>query len=270
MKQKLLLALMLLLTLLTLTACAKKEEETKEEPKNEEVEITDQNLKDNLEMKSNILYNIGKIDGGGLGTFFTTNTKLGDLKDEDKLTAILIYANLNSKKIEHEAITQEIYKKYLNNWFGEKVTDKQLADEITTFYTLDGQTINDIFKNLYNTDISNYDNKVGCPNFKYYKDINKYLAICTCGNSGEDFLYTYNYKYTKDNDSAYVYVSLAVLNNDDGKIYSDYEKTKVYQEDPTGFAITEENYQDLAQYKLKFSYNKDTKEYNFSELTKVN
>ena len=269
MKQKLLILITLLLSIISLTACQNKNKDSNNETKNEEVAITDQSLIEDLEMKSSILYNIGKIDGGGLGTFFTKNTTLADLKEDDKLTAILIYANLKSNKITHEPITQEIYKKYLNNWFGEKVTDEQLAEEITTFYTLDGDKINEIALNLYNSNITNYDNNVGCPNFKYYDDVNKYLAICTCGNSGEDFLYTYNYKYTKDNDNAYVYVSIATLNNDDGKIYSDYEKTKVYKEDSASFSLNEDNYKDVAQYKLIFNYNKDTNNYNFSQLEKV-
>ena len=265
MSKKIILFIILLISLFTISSCKKKEENTNID---KEITITDEELINNLSKKTTILFNIGKIDGGGLGTFISKNNTLNDIKDIDKLTSILIYASMNPQEIPHSPVTIGMYKKYLNNWFGDNVSDSLLEEHMTTFYTIDGNTINDIYKNLYNSNITNYDNNVGCPKYQYKQDENKYLVITTCGNGGEDYLYTYNYQYTKDNNHAYVYTSIAILDNE-GKIYTDYEKTNEIK-NTQDFTLNKDNYQEFTKYKITFTYNKDIKDYIFNKVEKIN
>ncbi len=268
MSKKIFLFLTIFCSLFILTSCQKKENNLKDDSQDEEITITDQDLINTLNRQSQILFNIGKIDGGGIGTFISKNNTLKDLNNVDKLTSILIYVSMNSKEILHTPVTVDMYNKYLNNWLGDNVNDTILQDNMTTFYTIDGSVISNLYQSLYASNITEYDNNVVCPKYLYKPDENKYLVITTCGNAGEDYLNTYNYKYTKDNSHAYVYVSIAVTDAN-GSIYADYEKTKVMPND-NNFILNADNYQDFTKYKITFNYNENTKDYNFSKVEKIN
>lgn len=239
---------------------------------NKEETITDTSLINDLEKKTKLLYKTGgySMPTDDANLLFTSIDTKEPITDSSKLLSIITNYKVYDENIVKELITDEQISTYFPSLVG---SGKDLA----TDYQISEQSLNNIYKDLYNTDIPNPQVELdGCPNIRYDEQNHKYLIVARCGGVSFDKLLTYNYKYTKDDNNAYVYVSTGYSKEDPATqaltIYSDASATNDYKQETEHsiFTMDNSNYQDFTKYKLTFSYNKETDNYYFTKIEKIN
>lgn len=250
---------------------SKNENKPTETPQVTETDITDSALINDLSSKVNMLSALGNYTYPMTDDtiFFTSANDNKTFTDNDKLLSIIVYYNYYDVNIKKEAIPESVFKTSFPEMSYE-------TDNVEEDYQLDGLTINNIYKALYNVDIPNKNVSIdGCPTIKYDATNNKYLVISRCGGVNTNKILKYNYKYTKDDNNAYVYVSVGYKksyeNDYDETIYSDLKATKLYKQnkEDQNFLIDSKNYKDFEQYKVSFTFAKDTNNYYFNKIEKV-
>ena len=235
----------------------------------EEKTITDSNTIVELKNKVNYL-NATKI---------YIDHIIPNLYKEEKITYIDEKAKLNivleSLKNDYTNITipQSEIEKSLGLYYVDSVVkdNKQISiDKVQKRYN-----------ELFGGSINNFYHIEGCPTFLYDSINNLYYEITKC-TKGETINkeYTYDIKYTMDNNLAYVYVSVGtafeseINNNSNEKklnIYKGYTKA-IYKEevsinDALEFKIDKDNYKEFDIYKYKFF--KDDNNYYFVSVEKI-
>lgn len=235
--------------------------ENKEEKEEEkETALNDNAVKEQLAKSITILEGAELYqDGGKSGYYFqgdvyAKNIKSEDIKDEDKLYALLKYS-------------------YRNDY---NFTVDYNANDSGNTKIADGEKINQAYKFIFGENINNFKPKDGgCPGFEYNDSTKKYTGRSACGGTSQCWIDTYNNKYTVKGDNYYVYVNFGAycaVENGGSKAFTNYEHNKAYDGEVTidnnSHFITEENHDKFSEYKYTFTKTKDG-DYKFVSVEKV-
>ena len=257
------------------------QEEIVEEP--EEVEITNQLLKNDLDNKIAILHdtpqtdatiNKGTVVGGYSNSLFELYTT-GSISQPPLRVSRVINAlkpqfrYLNAD--ERDAIANTVPQEYR-----EEVRTQALQG-------IDGSIVSKKYKEVFGDEASKeeIDN---CYTYKYNPTYDIYYEnpIGGCGGTSPYKTYHFKNKYTTDGDNAYVYISTALSNAEDNNVYCDIANLDISgifkitdnarvcatitgNED---FILNESNYQDYAEYRFVFNEANDGT-YYFNKVEKV-
>lgn len=244
----------------------KKDNNTKIKEEN----ITDSNLIVDLKNKVNYL-NANKIYINHIIPNLYKEEKITYIGEEEKLNIVLesLSNSYTSITIPKEEIEKSIGSYYINNVLED---NKQI--------TIDKVKIR--YRELFGSNIDKFNHIEGCPTYLYDSINNVYYITtkCTKGVSSNKE-YTYDIKYTKEDNYAYVYISVgtAYKNNNkssDGEnkfnIYKGYSsaiyKEEVSEKEAEEFNINKDNYDNFTIYKYKF-FKDDTNNYYFVSVEKV-
>lgn len=251
-------------------------EENKEvEQKQEEnlvKEITDKTIQKKLEEKIWILETMGNYNHQNKSYLYEENRKASEMDEFTKISAITM--SYQDDKNVQTTTTYEEYKALGQDVASESEEDFKGRYEGGEIYVLDGTKINELYKDIFGTEIKNYavnEDRVVCPMHYYNETANKYYLIYSCGGIGGDQSISYNYKYEEDNDNVYVYTAVGTESMDEGQyiIYTDYRATKKYKTESKAkeFQIDASNYKEFDHYKLTFT--KNAGNYYFYSIEKV-
>ncbi len=192
---------------------------------------------------------------------YKKEVNISEVEDTYKVYNILYYL-YNERQ--YDSITEEEYNRLFPGLY---------IEEIKNYYgSITYDDANTLYKRIYNKDIEtgiDYSIEGYCPSFKF--DNNKYyFGIQDCKNDNVK-LVNYNYKYVVTDESADVYVSLGVLeNNTNFKVYKyDQYSGIVFQESETDilFNIDQNNYNEYTKYIVHFINTNG--EYYISSIRKV-
>lgn len=245
---------------------------TKEENNNlnEEVEITDNLLKEDLTKKIYVMSNIYGSDNTDLSNdlfviywtgFRDSLYKTLTLTDDQKLEIALTSA---IQSYDYNLIPK---------------------DELDAFIGLNKKDdVEKIYLKYFGTKEVTHKNILSCTGDYRYDESNQvyYIYEPGCGGTGPANYYLYKNKMTTKGNEAYVYLNAFLIDgNFDGNsynttytIYKDINKTKVYKENVTeeelaSFKVDSTNADSFDQY--KFTFEKDTNgNYYFKSISKVN
>ncbi len=251
------------------------EDDDIEEDLNEEVEITDINLKNDLSEKIdfitnfNLGQNISQMSNFRNGTVEGLGNVFNNITDEVKLHIVLSYLNGKGQfvPITEEHKTSSVISSFVNNT---GVTIKEVAREV----------VNNKYREYFGSNLFNTSTQIGKDCFMFYYDasISTYFWVSTsCGGATASSVLAYKNNFTTKDNLAYVYVNYGIIDPVDttsANIYKDLEKTSIYQGnvaflEANNFRIDASNYQNFSQY--KFTFNKDSNNnYYFTKLEKVN
>ena len=226
-----------------------KTENEKEQPVQEEKDITNKANKKSYGKLINMLEFSNLKSGSPNDSIFVSDlyfkdeVKSEDLSDESKYYAILTYSD------------------ELDWMVG--------SDEVES--TVDANQVISVIKNLYGGEVSKYTKTVGgCPVYKYNKKSDVYEKYVGCGFGPAPATISMVYKITEKDNNTYVYVSVGYEEYDaetDKNIYTDvYKKnkyTKAIKSDED--TINSSNYNDFSQYKYTFTKNSD----GYTQFVKV-
>ena len=179
--------------------------------------ITDSNLIVDLKNKINYL-NANKIYMNHIIPNLYKEEKITYIGEQEKLNIVLESLNnsYTSITIPKEEIEKSIGSYYINNVLED---NKQI--------TID--KVKQRYKELFGSNIDKFYHVEGCPTYLYDSINNVYYIMtkCTKGTTLNKE-YTYDIKYTKEDNYAYVYVSVgtAFLNNN---INSSEKKLNIYR-----------------------------------------
>lgn len=234
-----------------------------------EKNITDSNLI--VDLKNKVAYlNANKIYQNHIIPNLYKEEKITYIGEEEKLNIVLesLSNSYTSITIPKEEIEKSVGSYYINNVLED---NKQITiDKVKTRY-----------KELFSSNIDKFHHIEGCPTYLYDSINNVYYITtkCTKGTSINKE-YTYDIKYTKEDNFAYVYVSVgtAYINNNISSnetklnIYKGYSnaiyKEEVSLKEAEEFNINKDNYNDFSIYKYKF-FKDDTNNYYFVSVEKV-
>lgn len=251
----------------------KQQENGNNEEKNQDDEasnsIKDENIKQKLNDKMDVLKYMGITNYMNQTTFFSGKTTF---TTKEQVSAILYYYN----DIEREKNSEENidWDKYLEK--DPSIKDNIDLDGFAVQFAYTGNRLNEIkklYKEVFGTEVTTYENDIVCPRFHYSEKLDMIYGSDSCGGVGGAKEYTYNYSYTEDADHYYVSVSYAVgLSSLEQGIYtiSDYNDQKTYKEfkyidgvgwldsdnnDSSDFEINKDNYKDFSHYVVTFDKN---------------
>ena len=250
----------------------------------EEIEITDQLLKNDLDEKIAILHdtpqtsatiNKGTVVGGYSNSLFelylTGNISQPPLRVSRVINALQPqFRYLNAE--EREAIVNSVPQEYQ-----EEVRNQALQG-------IDGSIVSKKYKEVFGEEASKEELN-NCYAYKYNSTYDIYYKdpIGGCGGTSPFKTYHYKNKYTTDGDKAYIYVFTALSDGENNNVYCDiaylditgtFELTddaKVCDTVSTGgkdFTLNDSNYQNFAQYRFVFN-EADDGTYYFSKVEKL-
>lgn len=238
----------------------------------EEVEITDVDIIQDLDEKIAILHDVSttdktiKIEAGPLGfagyDFRPSLYSSGELAQfNDRLRFVI-----HSLQDQFRAINPE-----------ERAS---IENSATIDMVVDGSIVADKYRDVFGEelDISTYVPTHKVPSYMYNDVYDFYYLDPLYAGGGYSPLseYYYKNKYTASDDYAYVYISTATLNTEDGVVYCDivtYEnlasvKTCDNIATDEEFTLDESNYEDYANYRFVFKKAEDGT-YYFVKVEKV-
>ncbi len=248
-----------------------KEEQQVEEPT--EKEITDQEVISSLDKKIEIINLYGKSIYGRSDDVYTNRSNKA--YDEDaKLYTILFYLYNNKQFI------QDSIEKYPDYYEGLKeednVTDEVFDDQpyfdalTDTATVIKNDDVKKLFKDVYGNEPTTTKVWDDAPEFFYNEKNDGYYVIIMGGGTCPTNLVTYNYKYTEDDNNAYVYIATA-YNDCNKELYKDLDReTKISDLDENTKVDSEymKNVMDkLNKYRIVFK--KDNGNYYFEKVEEV-
>lgn len=241
-----------------------------------EIEIEDQTLINSLNEKVSYLVNIGRKTANEKGEFFAKDATKRNFTSYAKLGAIVLYSDIISHKLTHEVIPYNIYSNHFPDLAATKSeTDFQFLKEGDD-YQVKASDIDNIYYEIFGEKVVNHQTNLACPSVSYDSETAKYLVSLQCAQETTSSLLTYNYKYSKDEDNAYVYVSVGVKGFDKETssipvIYSDYEETTEFLRDENvlNYQISSTDYEKFSKYKITFILSSDNN-YHFEKVEKIN
>ncbi len=186
---------------------------------------------------------------------------ISDIEQNIKVYSVLLYL-YNEKN--YDDIMEDDYNRLYEGLY---------MDEKKDYYgSINAEEVKSLYKKVYNENLDagseiNIENY--CPIFKYDND-KYYFGTYDCSNVRSKIV-DYKYKYVIGDDSADVYLSLGVLENDYSfKVYKyDLYKDVVYKESDTDILldINRNNYNEYSKYIVHFI--KDNGEYYVNSVRKV-
>lgn len=241
----------------------------KKESKNEEIEITDNLLKEDLTKK---IYAMSSIYGSDNTDFSENLFKIHFTGFRDSLYNDLTLTDDQKLEIALDHTIQSydytaIPKDDLDLIMGvKKKTD-----------------VEKMYLKYFGTKEFTHKRTTSCSGDYSYDEANQvyYVYEPACGGSGPLSYYLYMNKMTTKGNKAYVYLNAFAIEGDVDEnnditynVYKDVSKTKVYQkniteEESNSFKVDSTNAHNFDQY--KFTFEKDTKgNYYFKSISKVN
>ena len=173
-----------------------------------------------------------------------------------------------------------------------KITVKEIIDNYeetqennTDFYQIDAKNVNDIYTDLYNSNITNKDNKGKCPSYYYDSANNVYYSAHVCGGIDPNmYLINMDSIYT-NKDGAYAIVYLGFIDVEDNNcknnvcsqateinVYDGYEKNNLVKKIDINKASTylmeEADKEQYSKYKISFKQNNEGN-YYFDKIEKI-
>ena len=133
-------------------------------------------------------------------------------------------------------------------------------------------TVNKEYFDLFGINIDKNETFQGsCATTKYNADRDSFIIRKNGCDAGWGwFVRNYNYKYTEDNNNAYIYTAIAVYSGiEEVTILTDEDLKKEYTtvKSTEDFTLDETNYQKFAKYKITFK--KDENDYHFVKIEKI-
>lgn len=247
------------------------------EPEDTEVEITDTYILRDLDNKIAILHDRKET------------TPLFMIGGINYIMVLPLYQNKMDEIAKLVHVAKSIVPDYyLSNIEIQSAIEEQNYDEKTADYFrtnikrgIKGETLSAKYLDVFGESLVKgaTNGERYCPMYYYNSTYDFYYdPVLGCGGTGPYTGYYYKNRYTLDNNHAYVYVSTATLNGENGKVYCDIIDTETFSETPPAvcgeasnsseFTINNDNYQNLAQY--RFVFNKaDNGTYYFSKVEKL-
>ena len=250
-----------------------KKTDTKEEVKNEEKEITDTNTINTLNKKIDIINLYGLSLFGRSDDIYNNLSKQANT-EEAKLYTVLFYL-YNNKQYTQDSIDK--YPDYYDQFKKEQqITNEDFneypfAAAITdTATVIKNDDVKKLYKEVYGIEPSNTKVLSDAPAFYYNEKNNGYYVIITGGGTCPTESIQYNYKYTEDNEKAYVYTAV-VYNDCNEELFKDINReTSIADIDKETKVDSEyvKNIMDkLNKYRIVFK--KDGNNYVFEKVEEV-
>ena len=252
---------------------------TPTEPTTEETEITDTLLKKDLDEKLSILHYVNQT-GPTIITTYGTHQEYplyadGTLDDIAKL-ARLIYSLQNyMRNISLDEMNT------IASDFGFSEKEKEAINK----EVVNGDVVREHYKDVFGEEaptpnLSSVQTKY-CPIYEYDETLDLYFTRSGCGGTSPYKSMYYKTKYSKDGDHAYVYVSAATYNFENGQLYCEIGRFDDYktmtpcdefaETDEDGGYIFDQSKLDPENLgKYRFVFNKaDDGTYYFSKVEKL-
>ncbi len=198
----------------TVTEQESKEEDKKEEQQTGEKEITETAKINTLNEKVKALSNY-KADLVSPAPELFKNISNKDMTDGEKLQTVLMYLDTAGKftfgvPSKYPNLTGEIIKKDWDITSTEEAVELYLdEDEEEGYHLIKASEVNEFYKKLFGSEPSTTVVTNTYPNYYYEKAYDIYLRVARGGGTcGTEFA-SYNYKYTEDENNAYVYTTVA-------------------------------------------------------------
>lgn len=176
--------------------------------RNDEVEITDSAVIDDLDKKIAILFNTDNTDrtfntGMGITYYGLQLFREGDISESDKVRSVITHA-LGLKPLDKEkvdaAVSQNRYSGETEQFFRESAKG------------IDGDSVAQKYKEIFGKTLVKGEIEEYCGYYKYNKQYDFYYSgIPGCGGRTPYSELYYKYRYTEDDNHAYVYTSTAVI-----------------------------------------------------------
>ena len=240
-----------------------------------EEELKDSNLINIITDKAKMIVLPNFIDlfyikGDYNGNFYFDDLyKKMELSDANKLLLILEKQKGEEINVDiDKSSNNEVKELYKQDW-----TSAHDRDSAMRQYDL--SSINNDYRYIFGTTISNYMDISSCPSY-YYDSVNKvYFSYGQCGGLDPASILTYINKLSTNGNDVYVYVSVGkmsfieeTLPNAKYNIYSDYEeKNKLQEINESKYIIDESNYDKFSEYKLTFT--KDGNDYYYKSIERT-
>jgi len=197
----------------------KQDQKTTEEPKTEEKEITETAKINTLEEKVKIL-SYYKADVISPAPDLFKNITNKDMTEGEKLQTVLLYLDEAGKFIygvpnKYPNLTGDVLKKELDITSTQEAVELYLdEDEEDGYHLIKASVVNDYYKKLFGSEPSTTLVKNTYPNYYYEKAYDIYLRVARGGGTCGTEYANYNYKYTEDENYAYVYTTVAYYSCD--------------------------------------------------------
>ena len=175
---------------------------------NDEVEITDLAIIDDLDKKIAILFNTDNTErtfntGMGIGYYGLQLFREGDISESDKVRSVITHT-LELKPLDKEKVDAAVSQ---NGYSGQ--TEQLFRESIKG---IDGDSVAQKYKEIFGNTLVKGEIKEYCGYYKYNKQYDFYYSgIPGCGGKTPYSELYYKYRYTEDDNHAYVYTSTAVI-----------------------------------------------------------
>lgn len=217
-------------------------------------------------------------------SIFEKNVKNSQISEALKLNSILWYYDTEKEVDVSESEIRRVYAQ-LNDG---KIAPKKINKDAYAAYNY--SDINKLFKSVYGYDIKDTKSTIKDPLFAYDSSSKKFIYKDSLEDEdGEEFddedyeedaeeyegdyyFDYYTYKYEVKDKKAYVYLSLAYVddtNEDYTLVYKDYNKKELYnkitdKDERNLFEVDRFNYNDFSKYKVTFT--KSESDYAFESI----
>ena len=269
----------------------KEDNETIQEEKKEETELTDNYIMTDITDKAYSLLTHSKIDDATKRSFKIPNIHLVyrenllNMSQEDKQVVVLNQL-FYEKKFENVGYSDDIivsYKKvYSENFDNTNSNDMDKKYITETVKYISGEVFDKKYNSFFGEKGVKTSLKGQCPGYLYDKNLDLYYSMSECGGTAYPGILIYFNKYTLLGNKAYTYVSLGSIdydyeNDKNTIIYKDLIKEKdeslIYKsgltiDDVKEFRIDNNNYHEFSKYKLEFIKGKDGI-YYFNNMERV-
>lgn len=259
----------------------------------EETEITDTQIKEDLDKKIAILFNIDDTGstfatGGGIGSYDIKLFQDGDISQRNKTDSIIRHT------LEFRALSEQETVAALNQSGYTGETELIFRESMAN--GVDGDTVAQKYKEIFGTDLIKEDTGTHCGGYRYNYEYDFYYDdVLGCGGRTPYERFYYKNRYTSDGKHAYVYTSAAVASltitklseystSEDlpynvycdiaylgnNEITEDAEVCATLQtyEEKDSFTINASNYEQYAKYRFVFDKSDDGN-YYFNKVEKL-
>lgn len=181
---------------------------TDESETTEEIEITDLAVIDDLDKKIAILFNTDNTDrtfktGMGIGYYSLQLFREGDISESSKVRSVITHA-LELKPLDKERVDAAVSQ---NGYSGE--TEQFFRESVKG---IDGDSVAQKYKEIFGKTLVKGEIEEYCGRYKYNKQYDFYYSgIPGCGGRSPYSELYYKYRYTEDDNHAYIYTSTAVI-----------------------------------------------------------
>ena len=251
-------------------------EEKQEEKQNAEKELTDNKAIVDLQKQQDVINLLGASSISPAPSYYK-NVESKNIPEGEKLRTVIAYLDQEKK------YTIEDPAKYPNvkgdgimmngNTLGEDEIDLEefYYDEYEEgYHIIKASDVRELYKKVYGEELKETTAFNTYPWYYYEKGYDIYLMVSKGGGTCGEYYQQYNYKYTEDNDYAYIYTSLAYFSCEPD-IYKDFEMreaiAKLSMDNPVPEDFVQKNLDKLNKYRVVFK--KDNGNFIFEKIEEV-